>query len=246
MTCATAISYAFWAIVLAGQIVVGAHAFRHRNRGLALYLSIDALISVAMFGVSRFGSPFTYYRCYEASILLDFGAQCVLLSAVLSRIRRTGLPDRKAFIGIQAYAVLAAVAATLTIRIPLILDRGNPYQWIAIFDHATTHWMGLMLVALPFYSLIVDSARCTRLVSLYVGVAVYVGAHCGLMDIFISTKAQHLASFAHISDAVYLVSLVCWFFSSRHPFGFHEWNREDTIALKSALRSRRSYISEQQ
>jgi hypothetical protein len=93
-----------------------------------------------------------------------------------------------------------------------------------------------MLTVVPLYAWMVDSAKDTRLLLIYLGFALYVAARSGAVDIAIGT---HLAvRLTHATEISYLFSLVLWFISSNYQVASHQWDPAQTEILKTALRQR--------
>ena len=229
-----------WFAVLGGQILVGGWAGRRRNRPLAMYMGVEVANSLLMFAVARLGSAHAYYLAYIAGSLVDYGAQVYLVVAIFCAIRKTGIPNNHAFL-LQVLALAALAVAILTMRFPLV-NVFHAWRWFLAVDHVAFYWLCLMLMAAPFYAWMVDSAKDTRLLLVYVGFAVNTAVHAAAVDLAIATHLIY--RFAHIPDFTYFLSLAVWLYSSHFPFAAHHWDPAQTELLKTALRTKRSHINQ--
>lgn len=235
----TAVQLTIWLAIIAGQILVGLFSWRRRNSALAAYLGIEASLSVIQFAVARLCSAHAYLIAYSGSMLADYGAMTFLVVWLYLATRRTGIPNRHGFL-LQIVAVAMFALAILTLPFPLA-NTPVPWRWYLAVDHVVFYWLCLMLMMAPLYAWLVDSAKDSRLLLVYLGFSLYVAVRAGVIDLTISSHLKH--RFSHVSDLAYLLSLVLWFCSSRCQQAKHQWDPAQTELLKAALRSR-SHIHE--
>jgi hypothetical protein len=238
----THLQLAIFFAVVAGQSVVGLWAWRRRNAPLAIYLCIVVVRFLWLFPVARLASAHAYYIAYWIGTFVDYGAQVFLVVALFQATRKTGIPDRHPVL-LQVFAGSMFALSILTLRFPLENIANTAWKWHLAIDHVAMYWLCLMLVAAPLYAWMVDSAKDTRLLLIYLGFALYVAARTGEVDIAIRT---HLAvRLTHLTEISYLFSLVLWFISSHFQVASHQWDPAQTEALKTALRAKyRSHLHE--
>lgn len=230
-----------WLAVVLSQLIVGLWAYRRRNSALAVYLGIEVVNSLCLFAVARLASAHIYYVAYWAGTFVDYAAQVFLVVAIFQAIRKTGIPNRHSLL-LQVFAGCMFALATLTLRFPLANNVTPGWKWFLTIDHVALYWLCLMLIAAPLYAYMVDSAKDTRLLLIYIGFALYLAVRSGAVDVAIST---HLAvRLTHVTEISYLISLVLWFISSNYQVASHQWDPAQTELLKTALRAKLSHIHE--
>lgn len=222
--------------MLTGQVIVCLWSIRRRNTALAIYLGVEALNLAIPFAVGRVASLHVYYIAYWIATFVDYAAQAYLVTAIYACIRKTGIPSKSHPVYFQGLAVVLMAASILTLRFPLEQLHQSPVLWFYAVDHVAMYWLCLMLVVVPIYASVIDSARDTRLMLLYLGFSVYVAVRAGAVDFAISTHLIH--RFRHAPEVAYFFSLVLWFASSNFQFASHQWDPAQTGALKKALRAR--------
>lgn len=229
--------------VVAGQSVVGLWAWRRRNSALAIYLGIVAARFLLLFPVARLASAHAYYIAYCIGTGVDYAAQVFLVVAIFQAIRKTGIPNKNHPAYLQGLAFVLLAAAILTLRFPLENIPDTAWKWHLAIDHVAMYWLCLMLIVAPLYAYMVDSAKDTRLLLIYLAFATYIAVRAGAVDIAIAT---HLVRrFRHAPEIAYALSLVLWFASSHFQSACHQWDPAQTECLKTALRTKqRSHIHE--
>lgn len=237
----TQIQLILWLASLAGQSLVCLWAWRRRYSALALFLGIEAVASAALLPVAYLASWQTYYVAWYVGKMVDYAAQAGLAAAIYVTIRKTGIPSKNHPTLLQIFAGGLFAVAILTLRFPLVNITHPQWRTFLSIDHTVCYWLCLILSAAPFYSWLVDSARDTRLILTYLGLAVYVAVHAASVDATIATHLFH--RFAYLPDAAYLVSLVLWFRSCLYSPASHQIDPAQMESLKAALLTR-SHIHE--
>jgi hypothetical protein len=224
-----------WFAVVLCQLIVGLWAYRRRNTALAIYLGIVVARFLWLFPVARLGSAHAYYIAYWIGAFVDYAAQVYLVAAIFQAIRKTGIPDRNPLL-LHVFAGCMFALAILTLRFPLTSNVSPGWKWFLAIDHVAMYWLCLMLAVVPLYAWMVDSAKDTRLLLIYIGFSLYLAVRSGAVDIAIGThRAVHLT---HFTEFAYLISLVLWLLSSNYPVASHQWDPAQTEFLKTALRAR--------
>lgn len=240
----TYLQIVIWFAVVAGQSAVGLWAWKRRNNALAIYLGIEVARFLWLFPVARLGSAHAYYIAYCIGTAVDYMAQAFLVVAIFSRICETGIPSKNHLAYFQGLAMILLAVSIVTLRFPLEkLNQPPAVLWFYAVDHVAMYWLCLMLIAAPLYAYMVDSAKDTRLLLIYLGFATYIAVRAGAVDIAIAT---HLVRrFSHAAEIAYIFSLVLWFASSHFHSACHQWDPAQTEFLKTALRTKqRSHIHE--
>lgn len=239
----THLQFVIWIAVVFGQLSVGLWAYRRRNNALAAYLGVEVVNSLWLFAVSYLASAHAYHIAYWIGTMVDYADQVFLVVAIYSGIRKTGIPGKNHPAYFQGLAFVLLACAILTLRFPLTSSIAPGWKWFLAVDHIALYWLCLMLIAAPLYAYMVDSAKDARLLLIYLGFALYVGARSGAVDTAIKT---HLAiRLTHVTEISYLFSLVLWFTSSYVSAASHQWDPAQTEFLKTALRTKnRSHLHE--
>lgn len=239
----THLQLVIWIAVTLGQMVVSLWAYRRRNSALAIYLGAEVGNSIWLFAVAHLAPWQVFHIAYWTGTFVDYAAQIFLVVAIFQGIRKTGIPGKNHPAYLQGLAFVLLAAAILTLRFPLSSDIAPGWKWFLAVDHVALYWLCLMLIAAPLYAYMVDSAKDARLLLIYLGFALYVGAHSGAVDTAIKT---HLAiRLTHVTEIFYLFSLVLWFASSYISAASHQWDPAQTEFLKTALRTKnRSHLHE--
>jgi hypothetical protein len=202
---------------------------------VAIYLGIVVARFLWLFPVARLGSAHAYYISYLIGTMVDYAAQVYLVIAIFAYIRKTGIPNRHPML-LQVFAGCMLALAILTLRFPLTSGITPAWKWFLAINHVALYWLCLMLIAAPLYAYVVDSAKDTRLLLIYIGFSLYIAARSGAVDIAIGT---HLAiRLTHVTEIAYLISLVLWLSSSHFSAASHQWDPAHTALLKTALRNR--------
>jgi hypothetical protein len=162
--------------------------------------------------------------------------------ALFQAIRKTGIPDRNPVL-LHVFAGCMFAIAILTLSFPLVNSPAPGWKWILTIDHVAMYWLCLMLAAAPLYAWMVDSAKDTRLLLVYLGFSVYTAVRSSAVDIAIGThRVVHLT---HFTEIAYIISLVLWLISSSYQSASHQWDPAQTELLKTALRAKyRSHLHE--
>ena len=238
----TLLQLIIWFAVVAGQSVTGLWAWRRRNNDLAIYLGIVVARFLWLFPVARLGSAHAYYIAYWIGTAVDYAAQVYLVIAIFACIRKTGIPNRHPML-LQVFAGCMLGLAILTLRFPLASSITPAWKWFLAINHVALYWLCLMLIAAPLYAYVVDSAKDMRLLLIYIGFSLYIAIRSGAVDIAIGT--HRAVRLTHLTEIIYLISLVLWFISSQFSAASHQWDPAQTEFLKTALRAKnRSHLHE--
>jgi Na+-translocating ferredoxin:NAD+ oxidoreductase RnfA subunit len=239
----THLQLVIWIAVILGQLVVGLWAYRRRNSVLVIYLGVEVVRAICVFAVARLAPWQAYEVAYWIGWFVDYAAHIYLVVAIFKGIRKTGIPSKNHPAYFQGLAFVLLAASILTLRYPLSNHVVPAWKWYLAIDHVAMYWLCLMLIAAPLYAYMVDSAKDARLLLIYLGFALYIGARSGAVDTAIGT---HLARrLTHVTEISYLFSLVLWFLSSYFSVACHQWDPAQTEHLKTALRARsRSHLHE--
>jgi hypothetical protein len=215
-------------------------ACRRRNSALAVYLGAVVGNSIWLFAVAHLAPWQVYHAACWVGWFVDYAAHIYLVVAIFQAIRKTGIPDRRPLL-LQVFAGCMLAIAILTLRFPLTSNIDPGWKWFLAVDHVALYWFCLMLAAAPLYAWMVDAAKDTRLLLIYLGFSLYAIARSGAVDTAIRT---HLAvRLTHVTEISYLISLVLWFTSSNYQVASHQWDPAQTEFLKTALRARnRSHL----
>jgi hypothetical protein len=233
----TYLQLVIWFAVVAGQSAVGLWAWKRRNSALAIYLGIEVARFLWLFPVARLASAHAYYIAYCIGTGVDYAAQVYLVVAIFQAIRQTGIPNKNHPAYMQGLAMVLLAAAILTLRFPLENIAQPPaVLWFYAADHVAMYWICLMLIVAPLYAYVVDAAKDTRLLLLYLGFSVYIAVRAGAVDAAIATHLIH--RYKHAAEIAYFFSLVLWFASSHFQIASHQWDPAQTEFLKTALRKR--------
>ena len=239
----TYLQFYIWEVILTSQVIVSLWSWRRRNTAVAIYLGVEALNLAIPFAVGRLASAHAYYIAYWIATVIDYAAQAYLVSALFACIRKTGIPSKNHPAYLQGLAMLLLAVSILTLRYPLENIDRPAVLWFYAVDHVVFYWLCLMLVVAPLYAYVVDAAKDTRLLLIYLGFAFNTAVHAGAIDFAISTHL--IRRLAHLPDFAYLISLVVWFISSQFPAASHQWDPAQTEFLKTALRNKsRSHLHE--
>jgi hypothetical protein len=231
----THLQLVIWIAVIVGQLAVGLWSYRRRNAVLVVYLGVEVVRAVCVFTVAHLASAHAYYIAYWIGWFVDYAAQVYLVVAIFQTIQKTGIPSRYPML-LHVFAGCMFALAILTLRFPLLSNIDPGWKWMLTIDHVALYWLCLMLAVVPFYAWMVDSAKDTRLLLIYLGFALYVAVRSNAVDTAIGT---HLAVRpTHITEIAYLVSLVLWIISSNYQVASHQWDPAQTEALKTALRAK--------
>jgi hypothetical protein len=231
----THLQLVIWVAVIVGQLAVGLWSYRRGNNSLAVYLGVVPIRALCLFAVARLAPWQVYQVAYWVGMSVDYAAQVFLVVAIFQAMRKTGIPRRYPIL-LHIFAGCMFALAILTLRFPLLSNINSGWKWILTIDHVALYWLCLMLAVVPLYAWMVDSAKDTRLLLIYLGFSLYAIARSGAVDTAIRT---HLAvRLTHITEITYLVSLVLWFISSNYQVGSHAWDPAQTEPLKAALRAR--------
>jgi hypothetical protein len=232
----TSLQLVIWFSVVVGQLVVSLWAYRRRNTALAIYLGVVVSRFLFLFPVARLGSAHAYYVAYWIGTIVDYGAQVYLVIALYACIRKTGIPSKSHPAVLQGLGIVLMAAAILTLRFPLEKISQPAVLWFYAVDHVALYWLCLMLVMVPLYAYVIDAAKDTRLLLLYLGFSVYIAVRAGAVDYAIATNLIH--RYKHAPEIAYLFSLILWFASSHFPFASHQIDPAQMESLKAALRQR--------
>lgn len=231
-----------WIAVMAGQLAVGCVAWHRRCVALAAYLGIELANSLTLFALAHLVSARAYYEAYCIATVVDYGAQVFLVAYFYSAIRKTGIPSKSHPIFLQVMAGTLLGVAILTVQFPLTNISHPEWRLALTADHTVFCWLCLLLSAAPLYAWVIDSAKDTRLVLTYLGIALYVAVRAGAVDMAISS---HLVTRArHLPEVAYFASLILWCISCFTSSACHQWDPAQTELLKVALRERRSHLNE--
>lgn len=237
------VAWAIWIVIIAGELIVFVRAAKTKNVGLSIFLAVEILISAGMVPMARLASGVAYYRAYVAAQGLHYVAETVLLASIFISVRKTGIPGKNHPSLIRWVAFLLFGFAIYTLGFPLRYISNSNFKWLFSTDHVFNYWLCLMLVVAPFYAWLVDSAKDTRLLLVYIGFSLYVVVNAGVLDFAISSHLAKVRSVLHLPDFAYIASLFLWFLSCRYQFAAHQWDTAQTESLKAALRSKRSHVN---
>jgi hypothetical protein len=212
-----------------------------RNRILALYVGVEVVNSLALLFLARAGSALAYYKGFVAGTTVDYAAMAILVAMIYGTIRQTGIPSKHHGILLQILAGGLAAVAIFAAPFPLQTIAHPQWRTVLALDRVVFNWLALLLSVAPFYAWMIDAAKDTRLLLIYLGLAVYVAVHLQALDLAI---ANHFR-FANLGDFAYFLSLVLWCCSSFFQPATHQWDPAKTELLKEALRRKRRSLYEQ-
>jgi hypothetical protein len=202
---------------------------------LAVYLGVEVANSLWLFAAARLAPWQVYQVAYWVGMFVDYAAPVYLVVAIFQAIRKTGIPDRNPLL-LHVFAGCMFAVAILTLRFPLTSNIVPSWKSILTIDHVAMYWLCLMLAAAPLYAWMVDAAKDTRLLLVYLGFALYIGVRSVAVDTAIGT--HRAVQLTHVTEITYLISLALWFLSSNYHVASHQWDPAQTEFLKTALRNR--------
>lgn len=232
--------FILWLSVLSGQILVGTIASLRRNRVLAIYLAVEAVNSLTLMFVARAGSAMAYYRGFIVGTAVDYAAMAILVALIYRGIRQTGIPSKHHGILLQILAGCLFAVAIFAAPFPLETIAHPQWRTVLAVDRVVFSWLALLLAVSPFYAWMVDAAKDTRILLIYLGLAVYVAVHLQALDLAI---ANHFR-FANLGNFAYFLSLVLWCCSTFFQPATHQIDPTQLELVKEALRHKRRSIYE--
>lgn len=221
--------FLLWLTVLSVQILVGTVALLRHNRTLALYLAIEAANSLTLLLVARTGSAVAYYHAFVVGTGVDYLAMALLVALIYRTIRETGIPGHGMLLQVMAGCLFAV--AIFAAPFPLQIIAHPQWKTVMAVDRVFFNWLSFLLIAAPLYAWMVDAAKDSRLLLIYLGLALYVAVHLGALEIAMVSR-----KFSHASSFTYFLSLVLWCCSSLFQPANHQLNPALTEFLKEALR----------